>query len=226
MYYQQYAKEINEILDRMPWDDVRKTADVLRVAWMAGRQVFVMGNGGSASTASHVACDLGKNAAVAGQPRLRIMSLNDNMAHFSALANDDGYDNVFAEQLSNFVSPGDVVIAISTSGNSPNVLKAVELAKSAGAITIGWCGFEGGRLASLTDTSVTVPSHNIEHVEDIHLMLGHMVTGSLRMAMEHEKAGVGELRRPQPRSSRLASTSAGLPRTQVSPNGKNAYDYD
>ncbi len=186
MQFQKYVKEVQETLDRLPWGDLQAVVDIMTSAWMANRQLFVLGNGGSAATASHMACDLSKNTAVPGMPRLRVMSLNENMAHFSAHANDDGYENVFAEQLANFVNEGDVVIAISTSGNSPNVLRAVEVGRAAGATTIGWCGYEGGRLAKLVDVSVIVPSNNIEQIEDIHLMMEHMVTVAMRQAIRDE----------------------------------------
>jgi D-sedoheptulose 7-phosphate isomerase len=184
--FQQYVAEITHTLARLPWQETQLVVDILRTAWLTGKQVFILGNGGSAATASHMACDLGKNTAVPGLPRLRVMSLNDNMAHFSAYANDNGYENVFAEQLSNFVNDGDVVIAISTSGNSPNVLCAIERARVCGAITIGLCGYQGGRLSQLVDMPIIVPSDNIEQIEDIHLMLGHMMTASLRQVMREQ----------------------------------------
>jgi D-sedoheptulose 7-phosphate isomerase len=119
LQFKQYTAEIKQTLDRLPWQEIQRVVDILRVAWLTDKQVFIMGNGGSAATASHMACDLGKNTVVAGVPRLRVMSLNDNMAHFSAYANDNGYDQVFAEQLSNYVNAGDVVIAISTGALPP-----------------------------------------------------------------------------------------------------------
>ena len=123
MFYDQYVTQIKATLDQLPWRQIQEVVDVLHDTWLADRQVFIMGNGGSASTASHMACDLGKNTAMSGTRRLRVMSLNDNMALFSAHANDNSYANVFAEQLSNFICVGDVVIAISASGNSPNVIR-------------------------------------------------------------------------------------------------------
>jgi D-sedoheptulose 7-phosphate isomerase len=189
MQFEQYAVEVKQTLDRLPWQQLQQVVDVLCGAWLADKQVFIMGNGGSAATASHMACDLGKNTVAPGVPRLRVMSLNDNMAHFSAHANDNGYDQVFAEQLSNYVNAGDVVIAISASGNSPNVLRAVELAQAFGALTIGWSGYQGGRLAQIVDMPLVVPNNTIEQIEDIHLMLEHMVTMALRhMIRDHAAA--------------------------------------
>jgi D-sedoheptulose 7-phosphate isomerase len=139
-----------------------------------------MGNGGSASTATHFVCDLGKNTRSPHLPNFRVIGLSDNMAIFSALANDEGYENVFAQQLSSFVQPEDIVIGISASGNSPNVLKAMELANQRGARTVAFTGFDGGKLRSLAGIEIHVPSHCIEHVEDIHLMLEHLITKALK----------------------------------------------
>ena len=158
--------------------------DLLNSARVDGRQVFIMGNGGSASTATHMACDIAKNTAMPGQTRIKAISLNDNMAFFSALANDNGYENVFSEQLINLVQPGDIVLAISASGNSPNVLKAIETAKAHNAFTIGWSGYEGGKLSKIADLSLVVHNHCIEQIEDIHLMLEHMVVQALRRAAQ------------------------------------------
>jgi D-sedoheptulose 7-phosphate isomerase len=153
---------------------------------LAGRQVFIMGNGGSASTATHFVCDLAKNTRRDGWPHYKVIGLSDNMAIFSAYANDEGYENVFSQQLANLVMPDDLVIAISASGNSGNVLNAISFAKSQGAITIGFTGFDGGRLALLVDINLHVNSNIIEHVEDIHLMLEHMIVKSLKERVQAE----------------------------------------
>lgn len=180
--YETYASGIYATLDRMPWERIHYMVEVLHEARMNRRGVFVMGNGGSASTATHLTCDLDKNtlSPFTTYPRFRVMALNDSMALFSALANDCGYDSVFREQLVSFLQREDVVVAISTSGNSPNVLNAVEYAKQVGALTVGWMGYQGGKLVDLVDLPIIVPSDNIEQIEDIHLMLGHMVTQALR----------------------------------------------
>lgn len=180
--YRTYLTDMKRTLDLLSLELIEATAEQIHLARINQRQVFIMGNGGSAATASHFACDLGKNIVMAGVPRLRVQSLNDNMAFFSACANDYGYETVFAEQLANFVKPDDVALAISTSGNSANVLKAVQVARSCGAFTIGWSGYQGGKLAKMVDLSVVVPSDSIEQVEDIHLMMAHMVTISVRRA--------------------------------------------
>ncbi|RIK39975.1 MAG: phosphoheptose isomerase [Chloroflexi bacterium] len=177
-----YTREMKQTLDRLPFDQLETMVSRLHQARLDGKQIFVIGNGGSAATATHLACDLGKNTVAAHVPRFRVMALTDNMALLSAVANDLGYENVFAEQLSNFIQTGDVVIAISASGNSANVLKAIELAKVYDALTVGWSGYDGGRLATLADIPIVVPNHCIEQIEDVHLMLAHMVTGAVRQA--------------------------------------------
>lgn len=178
--YRTYLLELQRTLDRLPVELVEATVEQIHRVRINHKQVFVMGNGGSAATASHFACDLGKNTVSASLPRLRVQALNDNMAFFSACANDYGYETVFAEQLANFIQPDDVVLAISASGNSANILKAIQLARACGAFTIGWSGYQGGKLAKLVDLPVVIPSDSIEQIEDIHLMLAHMVTIALR----------------------------------------------
>lgn len=175
-----YINGLQDLLDRLPQPAIEEVIDALGMARLENRQVFILGNGGSASTASHFVCDLAKNTRLQGFPNYRVIGLTDNMPVFSALANDEGYENVFAGQLANFVRPGDLVIAISASGKSPNVIKAVELARRMGARTVGMTGFDGGLLGGLVDHHIHVPSHCIEFVEDIHLMLEHLITKALR----------------------------------------------
>jgi D-sedoheptulose 7-phosphate isomerase len=175
-----YLNTLHDTLDQLPIPDIETVIDVLYTARMEGRQVFIMGNGGSASTASHFVCDLAKNTRMEGWPHFRVLGLTDNMALFSALANDDGYENVFASQLENLVRAGDIVIGISTSGNSPNVVNAIEFSNEAGAVTVGFTGFDSGRVGGIVDHHIHVPSCNIEQVEDIHLMLEHLIVTVLR----------------------------------------------
>ncbi len=176
----QYFTELKQTLDLIAQDPIEKSIDILHQARLDGKQVFIMGNGGSASTASHFVCDLAKNTRTDSIPHYKVIGLADNMAILSAYANDDGYENVFAYQLANLVQSGDIVIGISTSGNSPNVLRAMEVANEAGATTIGFTGYDGGKLAPLVDVQVHVPSDCIEQVEDIHLVLEHLITKVLR----------------------------------------------
>jgi D-sedoheptulose 7-phosphate isomerase len=184
-HIQSYFVELQNILANLSEDEIEQVLVILHEARNSNQQVFILGNGGSASTASHFVCDLGKNTRVPGTPNFRVMGLTDNIALFSALANDEGYENVFAQQLANHLQPGDVVIGISTSGNSKNVVNAIQLANSGGAKTIGFTGFDSGEIGSMVDVNLHVPSQSIEHVEDVHLVLEHLITKALReKAME------------------------------------------
>ena len=140
----------------------------------------MIGNGGSASTASHMSCDLNKGASLFSEQPLRVMSLTDNMAHFSALANDEGYESVFSGQLRNLLTEKDMLIGISASGNSPNCVAAFHLAKEKGAKVLGLLGFSGGTMAELADFCITVASNEYGPVEDAHLIINHIVTEKLK----------------------------------------------
>lgn len=180
----QYIEDLLLTLGNISQDPIQKAIDVLHIARLDDRQVFILGNGGSASTASHFVCDLSKNTRMKGRPHFRVVGLTDNMALLSAYANDEGYDQVFVQQLASFVQPADVVIGISTSGNSRNVLEAIELANRVNATTIGFTGFDCGRLGEMVDINLHVPSYNIEQVEDIHLMFEHLICTVLRHRIE------------------------------------------
>lgn len=175
-----YISTLQQTIDQLPLSLIADVVYVLQRARMQGNQVFIMGNGGSASTASHFVCDLAKNTRYEGLPHFRAIGLADNMEIFSAYANDEGYENVFSQQLINLIRPDDIVIAISASGNSPNVVKAVEEAQKYNATTIGFTGFDGGRLAKQVNINIHVKSNIIEHVEDIHLMLEHMIVRTIK----------------------------------------------
>lgn len=190
-HIRRYILDLEDTLGQLPDESIDEVIRILHSARLDRRQIFVMGNGGSASTASHLACDLGKNTRQSGWPNFRVIGLSDNMAIFSALANDEGYQSVFVQQLENLLQPGDIVLAISASGNSPNVLRAVEFANSVGARTIGLTGFDGGKLGPMVEINLHVPSRNIEQVEDIHLMLEHIMTRALR-EMAQEKPVFGQ----------------------------------
>lgn len=196
--YFQDAKAVLDLLDPHP---IQETILALNQARLDGRHIYVMGNGGSASTASHFVCDLGKNTRVESYPAMRIFGLADNIAVISAYGNDDGYENVFALQLEGLLRPGDVVIAISTSGNSPNILRGVEMARRIGALTIGLTGFDAGKLGPMVDIHIHVPSHSITLVEDVHLMVEHTITNGL-----YDLATRSRLK-PLSRSTRAVLTS-------------------
>lgn len=183
-YFSTYTQSLNAALNALPAESIDRGFDEIWKALETRRTVYVVGNGGSASTASHMACDLGKGACVEGKPRLKIMSLNDNVAHFSALANDFSYADVFVEQLKNLIEKDDLLIGISASGNSPNVVGAFELAKEIGAVTIGLVGFSGGRMKELSDVAVHVDIAEYGPAEDAHLIINHVWTDMLRAKLE------------------------------------------
>lgn len=175
----EYLELVNKALKDLPEDKIKTVIDTLKAAHADGRQVFLLGNGGSAATASHIAEDLQKGIKESSGKRFKVMALTDATPLICAWANDNGYDCVFAEQLDSFLEPGDVVIAISGSGNSPNVIKAVEKANDMGAITIGWSGFAGGKLAQIAQQSIVANSDNMQRIEDVHMVLGHLVFSCL-----------------------------------------------
>lgn len=173
---QDYIKGLIECLEELSRQNIEAIADIVIDARRKGKRIFIMGNGGSATTASHFARDLEIGAAVAGKPRIQATSLTDNVAFITALANDINYDSIFEEQLIGQLEEGDVAIGISASGNSPNVLKAIEYARKNGAITIGFIGFGGGKLRELVHKSIVLSSRDYGQVEDIHLSLAHIVS--------------------------------------------------
>ena len=153
---------------------------ILEQVYRNGHRIFVMGNGGSAATASHFALDLAKNTITPGAPRLKAISLTDHVPLITAWSNDTAYEHIFAEQLANMIEPGDVAIGISASGNSPNVINALNLAKESGASTIGLLGATGGKIKQIVDAYVLAPGQNIEQEEDAHMILAHIITRHMR----------------------------------------------
>ncbi len=179
MNIRHYFSTLQTLLDVVPFEAVDAVVERLHQANQAGQTIFICGNGGSAATATHFACDLAKRPIVARQPRFRVIALTDNNALMTALSNDISYDRVFAEQLVPLVRPGDVVIGISGSGNSRNVLEAMQVARDNGAATVGFCGYDGGKLKGMVDYPVHVPSSVMAMVEDVHLMLEHAICEKL-----------------------------------------------
>lgn len=186
----QYLTELEDVIRQVSRAEVQAVAEALLAAWRARRHVFLLGNGGSAATASHMMNDLNKFVSVPGRRRFRAIALTDNMPLLTAVGNDLGYAEVFVEQLQNLLEPGDTLIALSASGNSPNVIRAVEYAQAHGAAVIGFCGRPGGRLAQLADLKVIIPSDRIGQQEDGHLILGHVLAFALRARLEQEPAAV------------------------------------
>ena len=188
---EEYLIKLKRNLDALEIGKIIKVVEILYNTYKNNKTVYILGNGGSPSTASHMACDLGKgtlkNVYNKNEKRMRVISLNDNIATMTAYANDLSYQDIFEHQLRNLVEEGDVVIGISASGNSPNVIKAIDYANSCGAITIGLLGFEtGGKLKDLVQHDITVKSKNFGRVEDIHLVLDHIITTCLAK-LKHEE---------------------------------------
>lgn len=169
-----YLHTLSDLISELPEEDIRSTIHLLLDAFESGKQVFIIGNGGSASTASHFACDLQKGIGSATGRAFKVMALTDNVPLMTAWANDSDYSDVFVRQLSTWVCPGDVVLGISGSGNSENIVKAIEFANGRGAITVGWSGFRGGRLAETAMHSVIVHSDDMQQIEDVHMVLAHL----------------------------------------------------
>jgi D-sedoheptulose 7-phosphate isomerase len=175
-----YLQRVRVVLDSIGAADLQSVADVITEAYQNNRTIFVVGNGGSASTASHMGCDLNKATAMPGRAYPRVLSLTDNIAWFSALANDIGYESVFVEQLRHLFRPGDILIAISASGNSPNLLRAMEYVNANEGRTIAFVGFTGGAMKKIAHASVHVEGSDYGPVEDGHLILNHLFTEFLR----------------------------------------------
>lgn len=182
MFYRidHYLQSVSEVIDSVPAQEMAAAADLLFDAWQRRARVYICGNGGSAAQASHFAGDLNKGTNIAGRHRFRAMAMVDNVPALLAWSNDHGYEWSMMEQLRNFVEPGDLVMGISGSGNSANVLHAINLARQVGASTLGLCGFDGGRLKSAVHVAIHVPSHNMEQVEDAFSVICHGLLYTLR----------------------------------------------
>jgi D-sedoheptulose 7-phosphate isomerase len=174
---QEYFQILKHLIDHLPYPAIDEIAAELLRCYEQGQTVFLFGNGGSAALASHFACDLGKGTLVDGnsQTRFRVVALTDNVPLITAWANDSCYESIFAQQLQNLISPGDVAFAISGSGNSPNVLAGLKVARAAGAVTMGLTGYQGGKMKASCDYCVIVPSNNMQIIEDFHLGVAHAV---------------------------------------------------
>jgi D-sedoheptulose 7-phosphate isomerase len=171
----EYKAGLLQAIETIDLERVSAAIDLLKQARDQNRHIFVCGNGGSASTASHFACDIVKGASFGRKSRFRIMALTDSLPTLTAYSNDVSYDCVFAEQLKNFAQPGDVVMAISGSGNSPNVLRAVEYGNSIGCRTIALTGRDGGKLAPLAEVNIQANVPHMGRIEDVHMIVSHMI---------------------------------------------------
>jgi D-sedoheptulose 7-phosphate isomerase len=178
----EYLAGLKKCIDALSVEGVAKVIQTLESAYEEDRQVFVIGNGGSAGTASHMAADLCKTilpkdpAAAKAVRRFRVMALTDNVPWMTAIANDISYADVFSEQLKTWARPGDIVIAITGSGNSPNILEGLKTSKQLGLHSVGLLGFEGGKAAHLVDQAVVVRNDSFGFIEDLHGVLNHLIT--------------------------------------------------
>ena len=170
-----YRRLLIETLEALDLQSVAAMEDAFAQAHQSGNRIFTMGNGGSGASASHAAGDFIKGASYGLDQRFKMICLNDNLPSLMAIANDIGWDDIFVEPLKNYVEPGGVVIGISGSGNSRNVLKAIAYAQSIGAVTIGMTGFSGGKLKSMVDISIHSPADDMEVAEDVHMAVFNMV---------------------------------------------------
>ena len=178
-FFERYKTDLLHAIETLDLRKVGQAVGILGAVRDAGRSIFVCGNGGSAATASHFVCDVLKGASFNRSARFRIMALNDSLPALTAYANDIGYDCVFVEQLKNFARPGDALVAISGSGNSPNVLRAAEYANSIGCLSIGLTGQDGGKLASLAQLNIHIADAHMGRIEDVHMIVTHMIGYSL-----------------------------------------------
>lgn len=175
-----YFIQLEQMVRDISLPDLQNVLDLLEEAYHNGHRVFIMGNGGSAATASHFALDLAKNTIMSGAPRLKAISLTDHVPLITAWSNDTAYEHIFAEQLANLIEPGDVVLGISASGNSLNVINAMRLAKQYRAYTVALLGAKGGKIKDMVDAYVLAPGQNIEQEEDAHMILAHVITRHMR----------------------------------------------
>jgi len=171
-----YKAEVLRAIETIDLEKVRQAIAILERARNEGRRIFVCGNGGSAATASHFACDMVKGASYNRERRFRIMALTDSLPTITAYSNDVSYEAIFVEQLKNFAEAGDVVLAISGSGNSPNVLRAVEYANAMGCSTIALSGRDGGKLGELAQLNIQASHAHMGRIEDAHSIVAHMIS--------------------------------------------------
>jgi D-sedoheptulose 7-phosphate isomerase len=182
-----YLDDLKKTLDHFPHDNFEKFIEILLNAYKSDKHIFVMGNGGSASTASHFTCDLNKGCCLNKQTKFKVFCLNDNVATLMAYANDLSYEHVFVEQLKNFFVQGDIVVGISGSGNSTNVLKAIQYANEQGGFTVGLCGYQGGELYKMVHLPILAAVHDMQKVEDLHMIIVHMTMQRICQALSNDK---------------------------------------
>jgi D-sedoheptulose 7-phosphate isomerase len=187
---ERYLDRLRHALAHLSEARLADLGELLYRAYRNEKQVFTLGNGGSASTASHMAADIAKNTISPNMRRFRVLSLNDNTALLTALANDLGYEHVFSEQLKGMIRAGDLLIVLSGSGNSQNVLEAIHCARERSAVVAGVLGFDGGEAARLADLAIVVPSDHYGVIEDVHLVINHIIVDYFRDRLLEEQPWV------------------------------------
>ncbi len=187
IFLKEYADRVRASLSSLSWEKLTTLVDALEGTIRHRRRIFVFGNGACAAASSHFVCDLAKGLAGKGLPRVKALCLNDCVPLMTAWSNDVGYEVVFKEQLVNFLEPGDIVIGLSASGNSPNVVNAVEYARTSGAVTAAVVGMGGGRLAELADHVIAISEDSYEEVEDVIVVVTHMLKMALKQRLRPEE---------------------------------------
>ena len=185
----EYLLAVQEVLERLDHAIIDQMVETIWSGYEARRTLFVFGNGGSAALASHFACDIGKGTIAGRERRLKTIALTDNVALITAWANDKGYDDIFSEQLDGLAEKGDIAMAISGSGNSPNVIRGLEMARKIGLQTLVLTGFAGGKAKPLGDVCLVVPSNSMQHIEDAHLCATHAIFLAIRERMKQANGG-------------------------------------
>lgn len=192
---QQYLSDLTSALSAMPMGEIEAIGQAIESAYHEGRKIFIVGNGGSAATASHMACDFAKTTLGKSHERItkrfKAIALSDNVPLITAWGNDVSYDRIFGEQMRNLADKGDLLIVITASGNSPNILHCLEVAKELGMLTVGLLGFEGGKAFAMCDDAIVIRSNNYGIIEDAHSILNHMLTAYLKHVVVMDEQRVG-----------------------------------
>ena len=186
-YILEYFTEFKKVLDSLSVDKLAKIIDLILGAYNEGKQIFIFGNGGSALCASHFSCDINKGVSFGLERRFKVICLNDNVATMLAYANDISYADIFVEQLKNFLKPDDLVIGISASGNSENIIRTIDYGNEKKGKTIGLTGFDGGKLAEIAQIALVVSSDDMQKVEDTHLIICHIIMQILYKRLHNER---------------------------------------
>ncbi len=186
-----YLALVKDTIDKLDRAEIEKTIDAFMRVYDAGKTIYIFGNGGSAASATHACGDLVKGASYGLEKRFRVMSLVDNLPALMAIANDLSYDEIFIEQLKNFMQPGDLVVGISGSGNSVNVVKAMKYAQEQGVQTVAFCGYKGGKIKEIADISVHSVALDMEVAEDIHMVVFNVIKKEVMRRLHGDNTSMG-----------------------------------